>query len=349
MADDEAFPVHRTPADEHLARKLIGCVGCGGIGLAGVAIALVVAAAAFGGFVSGCDIGEIGSPGAGTDTDDLAVTVTPATHLRAGTAVTVTSDAFAASTIVGVAVCLDETTTKARGVAACDEVQGARFAVAPSGHLTATYAVPRVINVGGAVHDCATRAGACVLVAADANDYDHSGGQAISFDATQPRPPDPPVQRAESDHLPIGATPDGAITAGTTLTIIAGGFQPGEPLLLARCTDELDEVGPLVACEPLDPYAAMTAVMLRAVPADAPIADAKGNVTVEVDATAWIVPANGTIPSTEPDGTDGLDHTGPAPSGSVDCAARPGRCSIVIAAAADTKRSAVLPYSLGPR
>src|SRR5690606_39328276 len=120
-------------------------------------------------------------PGKGTESTRLPIEVSPRTGLTDGTVVTVRSDAFEKSSVVGVAACLAEAETDARGVDACDEIQGARYAVDRQGTLRATFPVPRVITIRGVAHDCAASETSCLVVAADANDYDRSGGQPISF------------------------------------------------------------------------------------------------------------------------------------------------------------------------
>ncbi|MEZ5139650.1 MAG: neocarzinostatin apoprotein domain-containing protein [Acidimicrobiales bacterium] len=318
-----------------------GCLGVGGLTIGGLTIALAVVIGAVAAMLQSCDleIGTVGDPGDGTSSARLDVLVVPATGLREGSTVTVGSQAFEPERIVGVAVCLAEADTQRRGVGARDEVQGARFATDVDGLLRATYAVPRRIRAGGRTHDCATRPGRCVLVAADASDYNRSGGQPLTFDepaAGEGEGPTPPTTRPETLGLAIAADPAGPVGAGTSVELTATGFQPGEPLLLAWCTDDFARVGP-GACEPSDSSAALGAVVFRTLPTGptVPRADAEGRAVVRLDARATIAPTPfGTdTPSTRADGR-------------VDCRTEAGRCSFVVAAAADTQRSAVLPYEV---
>ncbi|HRW36680.1 MAG: hypothetical protein KDB04_08885 [Acidimicrobiales bacterium] len=334
--DDE-----RTAPEQRRARRtrIGGCLGVGGLTIGGLTIALAVVIGAVAASLQSCDleIGTVGDPGDGTSSDRLDVLVVPATGLRDGTTVTVGSRAFEPEHIVGVAVCLAEADTERRGVDACDEVQGARFATDALGVLRATFAVPRRIRVDGHVEDCATTPGRCVLVAADASDYDRSGGQALTFDESAATDgPTPPATRPETLGLAIAANPTGPVEAGSSVELTATGFQPGEPLLLAWCTDEFARVGPR-ACEPTDSSAALGAVVLRTLPTGptVPRADAEGRAVVHLDARSTIAPTSfgADTPSTRADGR-------------VDCRAEAGRCSFVVAAAADTQRSAVLPYEV---
>ena len=356
MAEYEPFPTGsgEIQTDRDLTKKVLGCFGLGGLGIGAAIVAAMVLIGALGSLASGCDL-EIGSPGKGTSSARLAVAVTPRTELAAEPTVRVTSDAFEPDHIVGVAVCLRSADTERRGVEACDEDQGARFATDPEGRLDATFAVPRVITVGGRAYDCAASTERCLVVAADANDYDRSGGQTISFRAGLPAADLVPVAgRAVSDHLPIGADPSvegTAVAPGTELRVLASGFQPGEPLLIAYCTAALDEDGVVETCEPTDGSAAVAAVAFRTIDADLPRADASGGFTTTLPAQATVLPYGSDL-----SGADLATTTaGPGATtttsarlreGEVRCTEAAGGCRIVIAAAADTKRSAVLPYAV---
>ena len=346
MADYEPFPTGANADDAAASRtkRLLGCIGCGGLGVVGTLIALAMLVGGLGTGASGCDIDLSNDPGPGTASKRVPVAVSPRAGLHAGSTVTVESDAFAPGTSVGVAVCLREADTERRGVKACDEVQGTRYAVDRRGRLHATYPVPRTIRVGGVVEDCATKPGRCLLVAADANDYDNSGGQPLTFagDETVPAPP-PAGPRPQTDHLKAQALPAGPVAGGTVLTVVASGFQPGEPVLVARCTDQFAMVGP-ATCEPLDFSNAFGALAMREMPTS-PVADSHGTVTIEVPAqrtidTSLASELAGTV------GTQATTTTSARPDGRFDCRTAAGRCSIVIAAAADTKRSAILPYTV---
>ncbi|MGN6695930.1 MAG: neocarzinostatin apoprotein domain-containing protein, partial [Aquihabitans sp.] len=297
MAEYEPFPTgsEKIEGDRALARKVVGCFGLGSLGVIGAVVAAMVVIGAFASFASGCDI-DVGDPGEGKDSQHLAVGVAPAAGLSDGDPVLVTSEEFDANTIVGVAVCLQAADTQRKGVDACDQVHGSRFAVGPDGHLEATYLVPRVITVRGTTYDCATKAERCLLVAADANDYDESGGQPLRFRSPDSLPaPDlvPVTERPVSEHLPIGARPsvdDGPVAPGTELTVLATGFQPGEPLLVAYCAPEVEQQGFVGTCEPLDESAALGAVMFRSLTGDLPRANASGAFTTSLEARAGVVP-----------------------------------------------------------
>lgn len=284
----------------------------------------------------------IGDPGKGKDSAHLPVTVTPRADLRPDQTIRVRSSAFPRDTIVGVAVCLKEADSDHRGVDACDLDSGSRFAIGGDSHLDAPFSVPRVISVGGRPYDCASRPGRCVVVAADANDFDRSGGQSISF--ARGLPPAPVVEssaRPMSDRLPIAAAPAGPLGADSKVTLIARGFEPGEPILVAWCTDDAETEGLAKACSPEDPSAALSAIMGRQISPDTVRhADAHGTVVAEVRTRAEIGNVWGDVIRQDPD-----DQTTTTP---VDCRAKADRCWFVIAAAADTKRSAILPYEVAP-
>ena len=351
--------------DHSLRNRVLGCFGCGGLGVAGFFGALVLLIGGLGAGTGGCEINLDGDPGKGTDSARLAVAVSPKTDLVDGATVRVTSDAFDADAIVGVAVCSSSADRQERGVDACDEVQGARYATDADGNLDATFVAPRAITVGETVVDCAEAPDRCLIVAASAGDYDQSGGQPISFRTDLPPiTRRPPTTRPETDRLPIGASPaltDAAIPAGRELDLLATGFQPGEPLLVAYCTPEIDEVGMANACEPQNVSDAFHAIALRSVSGVILRANADGAVTTTVEAHSTVTPfgddlgealskygsaSSTTRPptattTTRPGATTTVPRLG---EGEVRCTRAAGGCSIVIAAAADTKRSAVLPY-----
>jgi hypothetical protein len=368
MAEYVPFPTGEDEVvdDRRLTRKIVGCFGCGGLGVVGFFGVLVLLIGGLGAGTSGCDV-DLGDPGEGTASQRLPVTVTPASGLGDDTTVRVTSDAFDPDTVVGVAVCLQSADTERRGVKACDETQGARYATDGKGRLDATYRVPRVITVGSKAYDCAATSKRCLVVAADASDYDESGGVAVTFRTGLPAAELTPVRtRPVTDHLPISADPSVAnapVAAGTDLAVAASGFQPGEPLLVAWCTPDLAEVGMTEACEPADLPAAVQAIMFRMVSRDFLTADAQGAITTTVKAKGSIVPIGddeskalaslgSTTTTSSPATTSSTTRAGaptttaPLEAGAVRCGAADGGCSIVIAAAADTKRSAVLPYTV---
>ncbi|MFN8016585.1 MAG: neocarzinostatin apoprotein domain-containing protein [Acidimicrobiales bacterium] len=329
-------------ADQRLSpttRRALG-IGCGTSAalLVGLAVLIGILASS----LEGCDL-DIGDPGDGKDSAHLAVAVAPSRGLRPGQDVRITSTAFGADQIVSVTACLREADTDRKGVEACDRVQGYRYATDQRGRLDATYPVPRLIRVGGRTVDCGTSPGRCLVVAADADDFDRSGGVPVSF--TGPRPEaTPPTERAASDHLPASAAPSAPIPAGTPVVVRASGFQPGEPLLAAWCTDDLGN-GLAEACEAEHPMEAVGAIGFRTLPDATLHADAHGRVAVTLPARADVVPT--TLSNFSASTSTTLDPARPR-TGGHRCDLRPGRCAFVVAAAADLKRSAVAPYALTP-
>lgn len=322
-----------------------GAAGCLGAFVAG-AVVLVLAGSVV---LRGCDLdfGAVGSPGKGTDSARLPVTVTPTTDLVDGATVRITSNAFDRNQIVSVTLCLRSADTKRRGVDACDTTSGYRYGTDAKGHLNVTFAVPRVITVGAKAHDCATRAKRCILVAASASDFDESGGRALTFRPGLPAVDLAPTPvRPQTDLLPIAADPAGPVAPETDITAIARGFVPGEPVLLAWCRDDFAKVGPEGACQAENPSDALAAIAFRSLDRVKHHADDHGVVVAKMPARAGIDPIEGLSDLLAGSGTAATTRTGAAPA--VDCADRPGRCAIVVAAAADTRRSAILPYTLTP-
>jgi hypothetical protein len=185
-------------------------------------------------------------------------------------------------------------------------------------------------------------------VAADASDYDKSGGQPVSFRTGLPGADLTPVtERPASDRLPIGSRPsvDGApVAPDTRLDVLASGFQPGEPLLVAYCTAKVLEDGLIDTCDPEDEAGAIGAIGFRTITDDLPRADASGAFSTKLTARATVRPysasAGEDVGSSASTGARGLAED------EVRCTQDAGGCTIVVAAAADTKRSAVLPYAV---
>lgn len=326
----------------------VGAVGC----LGGFAVAVVVMVGVAATLLHGCNF-ELGAdPGKGTRSVHLPVTVTPTTGLTDGSSVRVqvTSDtAFDRKEVVGVTQCLREADTKRRGIDACDTVSGSRYATDGHGHLDVSFGVRRTITIGDRAYDCASRPKRCLLVVAAASNYNQSGGRTISF---RPGLPAVPLvarpNRPKSDHLPIVGSPSGPVAPDRKITVTATGFVPGEPVLVAWCTDRLDEVGPIQACEPEDSEAAVSAILLRDVSETHRYADANGVVRTKVAAstTVRVADPTGVFSGGTTTSRSGSPSSPGDGGGRVDCTDEPERCSIVIAAAADTKRSAVLPYDV---
>lgn len=301
----------------------ISTAGCGLASLVGAVVILGSLAV----WLASCNPTEIsiGTPrNDGTRSARLPVDVSPRTDLADGTVVTVTSDAFEPHRVVGVAVCLEEADTESAGVDACDEVQGARFAATAEGGLSATYPVPRVITVDGVAHDCAAPEMSCVVVAADATDYDQSGGQRITF-RTDLGPTDlvAMTERAHSLLLPVLPPTADALTPGATVEVTASGFQPGEPVLVAHCVG-FPTRDATSTCQPVDRNA-LTVLFSRSVVGVERRADESGIVVVPFTALERVEPVMAASPTR--------------------CTPSAG-CSFVIGAAADIQRSAVVPYSV---
>ena len=323
------------------AKLGLGLLGCGGFGLLGVIALFVVLSVAFSPF-KGCDLnfsGRGGTPRSGERSVHLRVAVTPRTGLADGQRVRITSKAFEGGTIVGVAMCLVESDSQRLGIDGCDQNTFERSFVGDDGAFSSDVAIPRIITVGGRAYDCAARPKRCLVVAAQSADYDVSGGQPVSFQSpVAPVALVPAGPRPESDHLPVLGTPTGLLHGSTEITVGVGGFRPGEPLLLARCTDRLDVDGPKSSCEPLNLQGALAAYGFGDLPDDLPKVGPDGTAKVSVTATVSVTPFD-----------DGGLFSGSGTTqrqGTVDCTERPGRCAIVVAAAADPRRSAVLPYEI---
>jgi hypothetical protein len=282
---------------------------------------LLVVGFALGGFDFNLQFG----PGKGTASVHLPVSVTPTSALHEGSVVRVRSSAFHAGQVVGVAVCLTTADTERRGVDACDTKTASRYAVTDDRRLDATYTVPRAIAVDGEQHDCAAQPGTCMVVAASISDYDQSGGRQVTFARPIGPPRPPPKARPASDWLPIVAWGRGPFMTAERLTVTARGFQPNEPVLVAMCGRTFILAGDLFSCRPENSAAAAMAISGGDVSEVHDFADASGTFTASVD-----VP-----PTVAMTGTPGTR-----------CSTAPGSCSVVIAAAADTKRSAMLPLTV---
>lgn len=158
------------------------------------------------------------------------------------------------------------------------------------------------------------------------------------------RPGLPPVDlnpaepRAATVRLPVTGSPRGFLAPLTRVRVVARGFEPGEPVVLARCASEFGRLRADEACEPLDLIAG-TEVLRGRVPDGAPVAGPDGTFTREVTAARRLGILGNVFTK---------DKSPPLPD-EVDCTERPARCSIVVAAAADPYRSAVLPYTVTER
>ena len=312
---------HRGPLDRVLhvgVGAVFGIIALGAMG------ALLFRSCTAPWFTVQTDVG----PGKGVASERLPVEVSPRVGLTDGAVVTVSSEAFAANRVVGVAVCLAAADTEAAGVDACDDVHGSRYAVTADGKLRATYAVPRVVTIGGVAHDCAAASASCLVVAADASNYDRSGGQPISFRTDLPTTDLVAVtERAGSILLPVLPPSFDGVRAGATVDVTVAGFQPGEAVVLARCAG-FPQRSAIDSCEPVDGEA-VNALITRDVSGISRHADATGTVRASFTILREIT-------------------TFRAADGPVDCTDRAASCALVVSAGADTQRSAVVPYTVAP-
>lgn len=309
---------------ERPRRRALGCLLTGLVVLgAGTVAAVVCAAVAISTFRGLADLDV--APGDGTDSLRLAVAVAPTEGLTDGATVLVTSEAFGAHHVVSIGQCL--ATAEEEGVAACDTDGGQRYAVGADGKLAATVPIRRVITVDGEAHDCAATPGRCLLVAADASDYDRSGGMPLRFaDGLPPADLTPRTgARPTTLRLPGTLAPEGPVATGTELTATVGGLVPGEPVIAGLCGEAFLDEG-ITACEPATDDA-VAALLGRSVEGVELHADETGTATFTVAAPAEIDPL-----ADDP----------------VDCTAAPGHCALVVGAAADPQRSAYLPFTVSP-
>lgn len=317
-----ADAVERSQARFRGAARGVGLAVLGVGGLVGLVLATFALA------VSRMDWSFELGPGDGKASERLAVDVTPRTGLTDGGSVRVNSGAFSAGSVVGMTVCLRDADTERRGADACDSSVGSRVAVPPDGRLDVAFTVARVITVGGVAHDCASVP--CLVVAADVTDYNRSGGEEVRF-----APGLPPAdltqtgERARTDRLPISVEPAGAVSPGMTLSVTATGFVAGEPVLVAWCTSDFLRLDPWDACTTDDISTAVMAMLGGEVGDINDRADREGSYTAQVTVPRSVTPI-------------GDFSAGPSPTAAT-CAAAPGKCALVVTAAADTKRSGYLP------
>ncbi len=300
----------------------------GGLVLVCLVVGLLAASA-----LNSCEVDLVAEPfepSTGDESVRLPVEVTPRTGLTDGAAVRVRSDAFDADLVVALAVCLREADTDRRGVDACDVDGATRVAVDGAARLDQTVAVPRVITVAGRAHDCAATPGRCLLVAASASDFDESGGQPLEFAPDLPAVDLVPREGQPTlAPLPASATPSGPYRGRTEVVVTATGLRPHEPVLLARCGDQLPLAAIEDACEPFDEMAALFAIGMDQISSGLPTADADGTVVVTMAVAQRVDPYAGGQPA-------------------IDCTSRADRCSLVVAAAADWRRAAIVPYTIAP-
>lgn len=285
-------------------------------------------------------------PGDGTDSEGRGVVVVPADGLVDRASVQVASDGFGDADVVGVTTCLREVQDEGRGIAdACDLNEFATFAVPADGPVRVPYELRRVATVGAAAVDCGTSPGRCVLVLTDMDDYRRSGFAPVAFAADEPAPALVPSGGPRpAGGLPASATPTGAVADGTVLRITALGFVPGEPLQVSVCDGRFATAPPTSACAALHDINWFIGTRFtpetEAVALDdlALRADERGVATVRHAVAASFRPFGSGL-------GDQVDLEGAL----VDCRAPSARCSIVVAAAADPTRAAVVPYVLAGR
>ncbi|MCB0977027.1 MAG: hypothetical protein KDB02_06170 [Acidimicrobiales bacterium] len=261
----------------------------------------------------------------GSRSQRLAVTVTPRTRVKPDQVVRVRSDAFEPKSIVGIAQCLPAVDTENAGEAACDTDGGRRFVVGNDGRFSASFPVRRIITVQGKAYDCAKVVRGCFVVAADARDFDRSGGQRITFvGGLPPVALVPSHGRVTSLRLPVTVDASPPFKAGQKVKVRAEGFVPSEPLMAAWCTDRLIADGPTQSCKPVSTQEAFTAVFGGTLEGFELHADEKGRVVTTMEILASVKPFVGET--------------------ATPCSGR-NHCYLVIAAAADTQRSAIFEYS----
>lgn len=250
----------------------------------------------------------------------VAVTFSPTTGLHEGDEVRIASDAFAPHEVVEVLPCPSE----ARSHFECDHEAGMRVAVDPSGHLEATYAVPR--RLGAGTGDCATRIPGCLLLVGTVADRDRVGRAPLRYAPTD----GPPASRI--DLRRVGRL-DGSLEhlGGDRVAVSAEGFLPGEPVLVAVCQTEVTTMLPPTEACALDGDD-LTVRELTEVAGVGDRADDAGGARLTIE-----VPA--AIRAYEEDEGNGLDPL------VFRCDVEPSPCVVLLAAAADLRRSAVVPLA----
>lgn len=165
---------------------------------------------------------EVIAPDDGRQSANLPVQVTPRVGLADGDEVVVTGRRFPAGVAVGVTMCLPEALT-GDGVDACD-IGLARTDVGTDGEgrFEVVFTVRRLLTVSPDVEplDCAVVEGGCIVAAGVLDDYDQSGGMAVSFDPSAPAPTLPQVT----------VMPDQQLEEGDRIRVDIEGFGPGEYL-----------------------------------------------------------------------------------------------------------------------
>ena len=172
-------------------------------------------------------------PRDGRDSIQLPVTAEPNRDLRDGDVVTVSSPGFEPGEQVGIVQCAREAggdTPEVRGGVDGCYVGGVQYAEADAdGVATGTYTVRRVLTtpITGTV-DCAAEAERCIVAMGAINDYDRSGGMAISF-----------LGGGEPIDIPIVTVdPADELTDGQMVRVTGEGFVPAELVDLMVCSTD---------------------------------------------------------------------------------------------------------------
>ena len=172
-------------------------------------------------------------PRDGKDSIQLPVTAEPSTDLRDGDEVTVTGEGFEPGESVGLVQCAreagGETPETRGGVDGCYISDYTNITADGDGVATGTYRVHRVLTtpLTGTV-DCAAEAERCIVAMGALNDYDRSGGTAITF-ASDVAPVDLPTVRV---------TPTEELTDRAMVHISADGLTPHEVLYAEVCSSD---------------------------------------------------------------------------------------------------------------
>ena len=157
-------------------------------------------------------------PGVAGATGLVTASANPASDLLDGQTITLTGTGFDPVAQVGMVECL----TGATGTAQCDLV-GLRFTTTDaSGALSSQFTVTRVINVDGALTDCATP-NACVLGLEETDNSVVSVSVPLSFE-------DVPIVAPV-----VTADPSSGLLDAQAVAVRGSGFTPGATVALLEC------------------------------------------------------------------------------------------------------------------
>jgi hypothetical protein len=160
----------------------------------------------------------LGVPGVAAATSPAIASANPASDLRDGQTIAISGAGFDPDAQVGMVECL----IGATGTAQCD-LAGIRFTTTDAaGSLSSQFTVTRVINVGGALTDCATP-NACVLGLQESANPTVSATVALSFE-------DVPIV---APAVTVG--PSTGLLDAQTVEVEGSGFTPGATVALLEC------------------------------------------------------------------------------------------------------------------